>query len=340
MTPERFRQVEQLATLVLDQDQRERTEFLDRACSGDDDLRREVESLLASDAKVGNFLAEPAAQIVADRLTAPVGRYLLERELGSGGMGVVYAAYDPELGRKVAIKLVRPASGGMDLGKARLLREAQAMAQVTHPNVVAIHDVGTVEDQVFIAMEYIEGSTLGEWLAARERSWREITSMFAQAGRGLAAAHAKNIVHRDFKSDNVWVGEDGRARVLDFGLARAMRGAGELPQSAGAPAEGKATRSPRVPLLAAAVTLPGTFLGTPPYMAPEQLKGESGDARADQDGRFSYALPRLGSQTSAGLSRLARPSPRSWGKWSGGESRNGRHRAGSRRGYAACSCED
>src|SRR5438093_1628073 len=186
------------------------------------------------------------AQIVADRLTAPVGRYLLERELGSGGMGVVYAAYDPELGRKVAIKLVRPASGGMDLGKARLLREAQAMAQVTHPNVVAIHDVGTVEDQVFIAMEYIEGSTLGEWLAARERSWREITSMFAQAGRGLAAAHAKNIVHRDFKSDNVWVGEDGRARVLDFGLARAMRGAGELPQSAGAPAEGKATRSPRV----------------------------------------------------------------------------------------------
>ena len=287
MTPERFRQVEQLATLVLDQDQRERTEFLDRACSGDDDLRREVESLLASDAKVGNFLAEPAAQIVADRLTAPVGRYLLERELGSGGMGVVYAAYDPELGRKVAIKLVRPASGGMDLGKARLLREAQAMAQVTHPNVVAIHDVGTVEDQVFIAMEYIEGSTLGEWLAARERSWREITSMFAQAGRGLAAAHAKNIVHRDFKSDNVWVGEDGRARVLDFGLARAMRGAGELPQSAGAPAEGKATRSPRVPLLAAAVTLPGTFLGTPPYMAPEQLKGESGDARADQ---FSFCV--------------------------------------------------
>ena len=250
MTPERFRQVEQLATLVLDQDQRERTEFLDRACSGDDDLRREVESLLASDAKVG---------IVADRLTAPVGRYLLERELGSGGMGVVYAAYDPELGRKVAIKLVRPASGGMDLGKARLLREAQAMAQVTHPNVVAIHDVGTVEDQVFIAMEYIEGSTLGEWLAARKRSWREITSMFAQAGRGLAAAHAKNIVHRDFKSDNVWVGEDGRARVLDFGLARAMRVAGELPQSPGAPAEGEATRSPRVPLLAAAVTLPGTF---------------------------------------------------------------------------------
>src|SRR5207248_5571110 len=152
----------------------------------------------------------------------------------------------------VAIKLVRPApSGRMDQGKARLLREAQAMAQVTHPNVVAIHDVGTFGDQVFIAMEYIEGSTLTQWLSARKRSWREIVSMFAQAGRGLAAAHAKNIVHRDFKSDNVWVGEDGRPRVLDFGLARAMRDAGEASQSANAPPEREGTRSPRVPMLGA-----------------------------------------------------------------------------------------
>src|SRR5439155_5865060 len=296
-----------LATLVLQQEESERTAFLDEACSEDRELRREVESLLASDEKAGNFLDEPAAQIVADGRTEnsePVskeasavplpmkalGRYVVERELGSGGMGLVYAAYDPELGRKVALKLVRPrASGkmGPSEGRARLLREAQAMAQLTHPNVVAIHDVGTFGDQVFIAMEYVEGRTLSEWLSATKRPWREIVSLFAQAGRGLAAAHAKNIVHRDFKSDNVWVGEDGRARVLDFGLARAMRGAGELPQSAGAPAEGKATRSPRVPLLAAAVTLPGTFLGTPPYMAPEQLKGESGDARADQ---FSFCV--------------------------------------------------
>src|SRR5207248_5664145 len=118
------------------------------------------------------------------------------------------------------------------------------------------------------------GSTLTQWLSARKRSWREIVSMFAQAGRGLAAAHAKNIVHRDFKSDNVWVGEDGRPRVLDFGLARAMRDAGEASQSANAPPEREGTRSPRVPMLGATVTQAGTFLGTPPYMAPEQLRGE------------------------------------------------------------------
>jgi serine/threonine-protein kinase len=292
MTPERFRQVEQLAMLVLEQDEGARTDFLDKTCSGDGELREEVESLLASDEKAGDFLAEPAAQLVPERLasTAAVGRYIIERELGSGGMGLVYAAYDPELGRKVAIKLVRPASSArMDpsRGRARLLREAQAMAQVTHPNVVPIHDVGTFGDQVFIAMEYVEGSTLTQWLSAERRGWREIVSMFAQAGRGLAAAHAKNIVHRDFKADNVWVGEDGRARVLDFGLARATRDAGEEQQSPGAPAAEEGKSSPRVPMLGATVTQPGTFLGTPPYMAPEQLRGESGDARTDQ---FSFCV--------------------------------------------------
>jgi TolB-like protein/tetratricopeptide (TPR) repeat protein len=292
MTPERFRQIEQLAMLALEQHQSSRTAFLDKACSGDGNLRQEVESLLASDEKVGDFLAEPAAQLVAARLpsTAAVGRYVIERELGSGGMGLVYAAYDPELDRKVAIKLVRPvSSGGTDpsQGRTRLLREAQAMAQLTHPNVVAIHDVGTFGDQVFIAMEYVEGSTLADWLSAERRTWRQIVSMFAQAGRGLAAAHAKNIVHRDFKADNVWVGGDGRARVLDFGLARATRGTGEEQQSPRAPAVEEQKWSPRVAMLGAAVTQPGTFLGTPPYMPPEQLRGESGDARTDQ---FSFCV--------------------------------------------------
>jgi len=165
MTPERFRQVEQLAMLALQQDESGRTQFVENACSGDGELRREVESLLASDEKAGDFLDQPAARLVAERIpsTTSVGRYIIERELGSGGMGLVYAAYDPELGRKVAIKLVRPASSGrMDpsQGRGRLLREAQAMAQLTHPNVAAIHDVGTFADQVFIAIEYVEGSTL------------------------------------------------------------------------------------------------------------------------------------------------------------------------------------
>jgi len=307
MTPERFRQVEQLATLVLQQEESERTAFLDKACSEDHELRREVESLLASDEKAGNFLEEPAAHLVAERLTddcervpkeagaaalpiRPLGRYVVERELGSGGMGLVYAAYDPELGRKVALKLVRPrASGKRDPseGRARLLREAQAMAQLTHPNVIAIHDVGTFGEQVFIAMEYVEGSTLTDWLAAKKRTWPEIVSLFVQAGRGLAAAHAKNILHRDFKPDNVWVGEDGRARVLDFGLARATRTEScESQPLVAQPGDGR--RPPAgIAILGAAVTEPGRVLGTPPYMAPEQLIGELGDARTDQ---FSFCV--------------------------------------------------
>src|SRR5262249_41730690 len=170
MTPERFRQIDELITLVLKQGESERQAFLDRACEGDAELRREVETLLASDKTAGTFLARPAAQLIVDGLSADgtrepkdagaavapptdaLGRYLVEGELGSGGMGLVYAGYDPELGRKVAIKLMRPeVSGRTDpaQGRARLLREAQALAQLTHPNVIAIYDVGTFGEQVF-----------------------------------------------------------------------------------------------------------------------------------------------------------------------------------------------
>ena len=307
MTPERFRQIEQLAALVLQQGESARAAFLDKACSGDRGLRQEVESLLASDQQAGTFLMEPAAQLVADRLSddpelaskeagaavtpSMLGRYRVERELGGGGMGLVYAAHDPELGRKVAVKLVRPEGSGKtdpSQGRARLLREAQAMAQLTHPNVIAIHDVGTFGDQVFIAMEYVDGSTLSDWLAADPRTWPEIVSMFVQAGRGLAAAHARGILHRDFKADNVWVGNDDRARVLDFGLARATRtGNGEELRSPTAQPGDEEKPRPPIGMLEAPVTEPGRFLGTPPYMAPEQLMGERGDARSDQ---FSFCV--------------------------------------------------
>ncbi|MCA9637679.1 MAG: serine/threonine protein kinase, partial [Myxococcales bacterium] len=151
---------------------------------------------------------------------ATIGRYLVLARLGAGGMGVVYAAYDPELDRKVAVKLLR--SGGHDpRGRARLLREAQALAKLAHPNVVAVHDVGTVGAQIFVAMEFVEGMTLRRWLAARPRAWPEIVEVFVAVGRGLAAAHAAGLVHRDLKPDNVMVGSDGRARVMDFGLAHA-----------------------------------------------------------------------------------------------------------------------
>ena len=292
MTPERFRQIDQLVTLTLQQEESKRTAFLEKICAEDRELRKEVESLLDSDEKAVNFLSEPAAQLVAVRAPSvtALGRYVVEGELGSGGMGLVYAAYDPELGRKVAIKLVRPpASGTVDpsQGRIRLLREAKAIAQLTHPNVIAIHDVGTFGEQVFIAMEYVEGSTLTDWLAAEHRSWPDVVTMFVQAGRGLAAAHAKGILHRDFKAENVLVGKDGRARVLDFGLARAMRTGSLQELESSDPQLSDKEASPRIAMLGAPVTEPGRFLGTPPYMAPEQLMGELGDARTDQ---FSFCV--------------------------------------------------
>ncbi len=201
-------------------------------------------------------------------------------------MGVVYAAYDPELDRRVALKLVSPAVAGTrdeSQGQARLLREAQAMARLSHPNVMPVYDVGTFGDQVFIAMEYVEGSTLAEWLAEPKRPWREIVSMFVQAGRGLAAAHAGGLLHRDFKPNNVLVGKDGRARVLDFGLARPAQPDKSAERSAAdgrAPAYTKST--PRLAMLGVTVTQRGKFVGTPAYMAPEQLMGGRADERTDQ----------------------------------------------------------
>ncbi len=207
---------------------------------------------------------------------ASVGRYAILERLGAGGMRVVYAAYDPELDRKVAIKLVRPDRyGASDSdGRAHLLREGRALARLAHPNVVAIHDVGTFGDQVFIAMEHVAGRTLRAWRDERPRSWREVRDVYLAAGRALAAAHALGIVHRDFKPENALIGADGRVRVLDFGLARA---AGPAEAAPPAPDGDPAPR----------VTTTGALVGTPLYMAPEQWQRADIDARADQ---FSFAV--------------------------------------------------
>ena len=195
---------------------------------------------------------------------ASLGRYLVLERLGAGGMGVVYSAFDPRLDRKVALKLLRDPQGG-EAARARLLREAQAIARLSHPNVVAIHDVGTVNKQVFVAMELVEGSTLRKLLNGHRRGAREVLRLFLQAGRGLAAAHAAKLVHRDFKPDNVLVGKDDRVRVADFGLARLAGEDAPSPEAAVGPA---------IPTGSAA-------LGTPAYMAPEQARGQA-DARSDQ----------------------------------------------------------
>ena len=209
--------------------------------------------------------------------SAPVriGRYRVVERLGSGAMGVVYSAVDERLGRKLAIKLLHESFNGDPTGRARLLREAQAMARLRHENVVLVYDVGTHGDgdeQVFIAMELAPGRTLDQWQSGAPRGPEEILARYLQAGRALAAAHRAGVLHRDFKPENVLVDAAGRVRVLDFGLARALAG----------PAEGDPADSLSEPL-----TRTGSILGTPAYMAPEQLRGEPTDARADQ---FSFCV--------------------------------------------------
>jgi serine/threonine protein kinase len=200
-----------------------------------------------------------------------ISRYVIEEALGAGGGGVVYRAYDPELGRRVAIKLLRGVLAtdwtGKTSSRSRQLQEAKAMARMAHPNIVNVHDVGSMasasdpdskEDSAFIVMELVQGPNVAQWLKERPRNWREIVDVFVHAGRGLAAAHAAGLVHRDLKPENILVGIDGRTRVADFGLAQLEAATGDNP-----------------------------LAGTPVYMAPEQLLGKGGDARSDQ---FSFCV--------------------------------------------------
>src|SRR3954468_8020130 len=191
-----------------------------------------------------------------------IGRYTVLERIGAGGMGVVYAVLDPELDRKVAVKLLRAGEGSASRRaelEYRLVGEARAMAQLAHPNVVTVFEIGRFGDQLFLAMEFVEGHTLRDWLAEKPRSWREIVEVFAAAGEGLATVHAAGLVHRDFKPTNVLVGRDGRPRVTDFGLVQD-----------GSPG-----------------TARGAIAGTPYYMSPEQFRGEPADARSDQ---FSFCV--------------------------------------------------
>jgi tetratricopeptide (TPR) repeat protein len=212
---------------------------------------------------VGSFQAPPEP---GER----IGTFVVQRVLGSGAMGVVLLAHDPELDRPVAIKLLAPKYGRDERAQQRLLREAQAIAKLSHPNVVAVFQAGTHGDRVYVVMEMVDGGTLRQWVRAQPRSWAEIVHAYEQAAFGLAAAHAAGLVHRDFKPDNVLIGRDGRVRVSDFGL---VAGTGGPPSG------------PSGTLVAGAdsrLTETGTVMGTPAYMAPEQLSGQPVDPRADQ----------------------------------------------------------
>jgi serine/threonine protein kinase/tetratricopeptide (TPR) repeat protein len=256
---------------------------------------------------------------------AQLGRFRVLRELGRGGMGLTYLAYDEELDRKVAVKLVHPDVPGNAAGQARLKREAQALARLAHPNIVHVYEVGSQQGQLFIAMELIQGKTVAEWLEEAPRSWREVVAVFRQAGEGLRAAHAAGLVHRDFKPSNVMIGDDGRVRVLDFGVAyleHTLPGeglpaidtaAGAAAGTAAGVADSAATSAARQAdglagidtagnmfdatgaLLGVtgsrgrelALTTTGALIGTPAYMSPEQFSGRGADARSDQ---FSFCV--------------------------------------------------
>src|SRR5712692_8056604 len=215
-----------------------------------------------------------------------VGRYSIIDLLGTGGMGVVYSAYDPELDRKVALKVLRRDVVSGDT-QARLFREAQAIARLAHPNVIAVHDVGITNDIVFVAMEFVSGGTLSQWIKERPRGWQEILQMFLYAGRGLVAAHAAGLTHRDFKPDNVLVGREGRVRVTDFGLARSNASPDPtLAAFIGTEPKQRTPTSPRMGLNSP-LTAEKMLIGTPAYMAPEQLWGNQADPRSDQ---FSFCV--------------------------------------------------
>ena len=208
---------------------------------------------------------DPASDML--EVGAQVGRYVVRKPIGVGGMGVVYLAHDPDLDRLVALKLLVREEGS-ESARAALLSEAQAIARLSHPNVVAVYDVGSYDGGSFIALEYIQGGTLREWLRRENRSWSQIVQALIHAGRGLAAAHAAGLVHRDFKPDNVLIGADGRVRVADFGLARRLD-VGLIDGELGLDVEGHTIHA-------------GHLAGTPGYMAPEQLReGDVVDARSD-----------------------------------------------------------
>ena len=221
-------------------------------------------------------LARARARLLGTQTPNIVGRYRVLEKLGSGGMGVVYAALDDELDRRIAIKILRGDIAETNSGRQRLIREAQAMAKLSHPNVAHVYEVGHHRGRVFVAMEHIAGSTLRQWVKDADRTVTEILAMHLQAGEGLAAAHEAGIIHRDYKPDNVLVGPDGRPRVLDFGLARPDCEASTLTNLDQVDSGGHESFE------SSDLTVTGTVLGTPAYMAPEQLDGGTVDARADQ----------------------------------------------------------
>jgi serine/threonine protein kinase/Tol biopolymer transport system component len=277
MNAERWQKVDKLLQSVLEREPGERAAYLEAACDGDDGLRQEVESLLASSEQDGSFLSAPAIEDAAALLAGTQNNSLLGRrlgvyqilsQLGAGGMGDVYLAQHPRLGRKVALKILPSFFTKDEQRLRRFQQEARAASALNHPNIVTIFDIGQMDSTHFIATEYIAGETLRSAMARKRMGLRNILDVAIQAASALAAAHATGIVHRDIKPENVMLRPDGYVKVLDFGLAKLTQ---KLPTSGDTEA----------PTIAKLDTDPGTVIGTVNYMSPEQARGQSVDARTD-----------------------------------------------------------
>jgi eukaryotic-like serine/threonine-protein kinase len=275
MTPERWQQIDGLLEEALGRATNERAAFLDQACAGDEALRRKVDDLLAAHAQAENFIETPALEVEAKALAEQtrsmvgrqLGRYQILALLGAGGMGEVYRARDTRLNRAVAIKVLPPHLTQDSVALARFEREAQAVAALSHPNILAIHDFGMEQDIHYAVTELLEGETLRQRLTHKVLPWREAVKLGVAVADGLAAAHVKGVIHRDLKPENIFLTNDSRVKILDFGLAR---------------------RKPVAPLSDASsastvpnVTEPGMVMGTVGYMSPEQVRGEEVDERSD-----------------------------------------------------------
>ena len=280
MTPERWKQIDRLAQEAFSLEPRERASFLDGACAGDGDLRREVESLIAYQEKAADLMEMPALEAAAASLAnskgesvmgETFGRYKVLGILGEGGMGTVYLAQDTSLGRKVALKLL-PGYFTEDKDRVRRFeQEARAASALNHPNILTIYEVGRTDGRYFIATEFIDGVTLRERMAGGAMELSEVLETATQVASALAAAHEAGIVHRDIKPENIMLRRRDRyVKVLDFGLAKLTENAG----SPEAPASEMPTR-------AMEVTGPGVVMGTVAYMSPEQARGLAVDARTD-----------------------------------------------------------
>ena len=269
MTPAQARHVRDLFEAALDHDSGSVAAWLAREAGDDEAVRAEVLSLLDHHSRAGAFLSQPIVEQAADLLIedeplapgAAVGSYTIVRELGRGGMGRVYLAADARLGRDVALKALAPHLLRDATQRERLRQEARAAAALTHPGICTVYALEEIDGELYIATEFVDGHTLGEDIRAGRRPSKDEALRTAQElADALASAHARGIVHRDLKPDNVMRGANGRLKILDFGLARI---------TAPAPAD------------AARMTQPGMLLGTPAYMAPEQINGLPADARAD-----------------------------------------------------------